>query len=233
MKLKKPNALVSDQLGRDVATGCQDALAPGLGQPGFAQNADQTKTGQGRIPGRLDDDRAARSDCRAKLVHREVQRMIESADRNDDADGLACGECEPVHRSCVLLHRYFVAVVGTQNLDAVPDAVDRARDLDFRIDQWLAAFTRGLESQFVTTRLHDVGCFAQHLDALLSRQPAFPVAVKRIGGLQRGFCGCGATGIHGSDDRAVEGCGNFNLPIGGCVGNKQGEMISHDSVPFS
>ena len=83
----------------------------------------------------------------ADLVHREVERVVECADRNHDTDRFVCGEGEPVHRGCISAHGDLFTVFAAYDFDAVLDAVDSTGHFHLRIGQRFTAFTCGFDGQ--------------------------------------------------------------------------------------
>ena len=185
MKLRKPTRGSAASSPASVVAVEGERLAPGLRQAGLVQHGDEAEAGKRRRGRRLDDDRAAGGDRRRDLVHDQVQRMVEGAERDDDADRLGLREGDPARRGGVDVHRDDVPGLAAQELAAVADAVDGAGDLDARVDERLAAFPGGLERQILGLPLHAAGGRAQDLDPPLRRQPAAAVAEEPVGGLER------------------------------------------------
>ena len=99
-------------------------LAPLVGQAGFAENLDESQAGERRRFGRFDHDRATGGDGRADLVHDQVERVIEGAERQHGTDRFESRHGEPAGRGGVEAHGDLAAMLGAERLDAAADAVD-------------------------------------------------------------------------------------------------------------
>lgn len=58
-------------------------------------------------------------------------------------------EREPVYRCGIFLHRDLFTVFGAEYLDAVLDAINRAGNFNFRINQGLDAFPYSLNCKLI------------------------------------------------------------------------------------
>jgi hypothetical protein len=135
----------------------------------------------------------------------QVQRMVEGADRDHDADGLVRGEGDPAQRGRRDAHGHDAATLRPQEFGGVQDAVDSARHLSLGVSQRLAAFARRLNRQVFGPVGHQACGPAQDLRPLGSRQPAVAVAEQAVGGFQRRFDGIGAAGLDGVDQPCAGG----------------------------
>ena len=144
---EEADARVGHQPLAQLAALDHQRLAPPVRQAGLVQERSEAQTGQRRIGGRLDDDRAAGRDGGSDLVHDQVERVVEGAHRHHHPDRLVLGEGDPARRGAVEAHRHDVAGFRAQQLGAMQHAIDGARHLDPGIDQRLAALVRRLARQ--------------------------------------------------------------------------------------
>src|SRR5262249_3550686 len=86
------DAWVGGEEVADLPARAGEALDPLRGHAGFEEDLRQLEGGQGRVGGRLDDDRGPAGQGRAHLVADEVQGEVEGTDGHDDPAGNAQGE---------------------------------------------------------------------------------------------------------------------------------------------
>ena len=182
---KKPNPLVGDQFLRDIDRLGDHDLAPLGREACLVQDLREANTRQGCIVGRLHDDGTAGRNRRRDLMHDQVQRMIECADRDHDADRLTLRKGDPMLAGRRTPHWNEMTVLGTDCLDAQLQTVNRARNFDTRIDQRLAALRGSAARQLLVSRLHDLGGALERGDTLVNREPAVRIAIQAVRGRER------------------------------------------------
>ena len=196
---------VGGELARQVIAVESERLAPGLRQACLVQHRYETEAGEWRRKCRLDDDRASRGDRRRDLVHDQVQRVVESAERDDDADRLALRKGDAAGRGGVDVHRDDVAAFATQELAAVAHPVDGARHLDTRVDERLSPFPGGEDRQTLGLPFHAAGHPAQDLDPAQRRQPSPAIPEEAVRNLESAVDRLTARERDRADWRPIEG----------------------------
>ena len=126
---EEADARVGHQLLAQLFALDHQRLAPFMWQAGRVQELDEAQTGQRRVGGGLDDDRATGGDGGTDLVHDQVERVVEGADRDHHPDRLVLREGEPARGSAVEPHRHHMAGLGAQQLGAVQHAINGTRYL--------------------------------------------------------------------------------------------------------
>jgi hypothetical protein len=87
----------------------------------------------------------------------------------------------------------------------VQNAINRARHLDPRVGQRLAALVRRLTRQILGLLLHEPGGLAQNVDPRGRRQPGITVAEEPGGGGERRLDRLRPTGLDGTDQLPIVG----------------------------
>ena len=106
---EKAHPAVGDHgLGQLVA-GQQERLAPRLGQAGFPQDPHEPQARQRRRRRRFDDHRTTGGHGGTDLVNDHVQRMVESAEGQNDADGFVLRKGQAAGRGRIAVHRDLAA----------------------------------------------------------------------------------------------------------------------------
>ncbi len=207
-------------------------LAPGLGQAGLPQQANEAHARQGGVLGGLDDHRTAGGDGRAHLMDDEVQGMIEGGDGHHHAHGLAVGEGEAPGGGGVDAHGHLATALVAGQLGTVLHAVDGPRHLHPGIHQGLAALPGRLQGQPFGALLHQRRGLLQHRDAPGPGQPAATVPVEGMGGGQGPLHIVRAGGGHAADGAEVIGRRDLQASaVAGGAGDQDVEVFAHGIFP--
>ena len=82
-------------------------------------------------------------------------------------------------------------------------AVDRAIDLDQRVDEWLSALPGGFDRQLFSALLHDGRRAPQDLDSTRGAEPPIPVTEEFVGRVQRLLNGLRASALHSRNQALI------------------------------
>ena len=176
---------IGNELPRYLPALGKQGLAPALRQPGLVQEPDEAEAGEWRVRRRLDDHRAAGGNRRGHLMHDQVERVVEGAERYHHADRLVPGVGNPVPGGLVEPHRHDVARLRAQKLGTVQHPVDSARHLDPRVDQRLASLLRRPDRQLLGLFGHAPGGLLQNPHPRGWRKPGTAIPKEAVGGLDR------------------------------------------------
>ncbi len=89
----------------------------------------------------------------------QIERVVESAHGYDNPDRFVPSDGNFPFRGQVQIHRDFGAGLGAQNLNAVPNTVNRARDLHAGIAQRLAPFPSCVDCELFGALGHNLRDF--------------------------------------------------------------------------
>ena len=115
----------------------------------------------------------------------QVQRVIESADGDDDTQGFTLGKRHAPGAGRGQVHRHDLARIAAQRRYSALDAVDRPGDLGVCVGDRLAALAHRRFDKLSGALLHQGDGPLKDGEPFVNRQPRFAVAEKRIGGCQR------------------------------------------------
>ena len=146
-------------------------------------------------------------------MHNQVQRVIESADRRDDADGLAAGKRHASLRRRVQIHWNLFTTFGSQEFNAAFYPINGSGHLSHGITQGFTSLTSRFDGQFIGTLGHDRGSFRQDVNPPTGLQPLVAVA-KKTGGIGKGFIDGRAVGcLYRRKERTIVGRPDLKVPI--------------------
>jgi len=174
---EETDAAIRHELFSDGQIRDRHRLAPAIRQASLSQELDEFETDGGRIVSRFDDDRATAGNRRADLVHDEIERVVEGADRDHHTDGFASAEGNAVCRGRIELHRDFSTMLAPDALDTILDPIDGAFEFDTGIDQRLATFEHRDLDQRIEALAHEFGRALENGYALMGGKPG--VSIKK------------------------------------------------------